>query len=123
MSTARFIDALGYGPGEKRIDILRSIATTGSISQAARDVGVSYKAAWHAIATLTELAGVPLVEGAVGGSGGGGTLLTPDGGRLLEFADEFDVARREAYARWKASNDARQDIRHRPLYATEPLKS
>lgn len=41
MSTARFIDAIGHGPGENRIDSLRNIAATGSIPQAARNVGVS----------------------------------------------------------------------------------
>ena len=46
---------------DKRIDILRQIGQGGSISQAARAVGVSYKAAWQAIDTLTNLAGVPLV--------------------------------------------------------------
>jgi molybdate transport repressor ModE-like protein len=49
---------------DRRIAILRGIAQSGSISQAARDVGVSYKAAWQAIDTLTNLAGVPLVAAA-----------------------------------------------------------
>ena len=68
----RLSDALSHGVADKRIDILRAIARTGSISQAARDVAVSYKAAWQAVDTLTNLAGVPLVERAVGGVGGGG---------------------------------------------------
>ena len=100
MPSPRFIDALGHGPSDKRIDILRGIASTGSISQAAREAGVSYKAAWQAIDTLTNLAGVPLVERAVGGAGGGGALLTAHGGHLLELADALDAARREVHARW-----------------------
>ncbi len=102
MPSPRFIDALGHGPSDKRIDILRGIASTGSISQAAREAGVSYKAAWQAIDTLTNLAGVPLVERAVGGAGGGGALLTAHGGHLLELADSLDTARREVHARWSA---------------------
>ncbi|MCU4117772.1 TOBE domain-containing protein [Variovorax sp. N23] len=102
MPSPRFIDALGHGPSDKRIDILRGIASTGSISQAAREAGVSYKAAWQAIDTLTNLAGVPLVERAVGGAGGGGALLTAQGGHLLELADALDTARREVHARWSA---------------------
>jgi molybdate transport system regulatory protein len=105
MPSPRFIDALGHGPGDKRIDILRGIASTGSISQAAREAGVSYKAAWQAIDTLTNLAGVPLVERAVGGAGGGGALLTAHGGHLLELADALDAARREVHARWAAGSD------------------
>jgi molybdate transport system regulatory protein len=102
MASPRFIDALGHGMSDKRIDILRGIASTGSISQAAREAGVSYKAAWQAIDTLTNLAGVPLVERAVGGAGGGGALLTPHGGHLLELADALDAARRDVHARWAA---------------------
>ena len=94
MATPRFSDALGHGLSDKRIDTLRGIARTGSISQAARDAGVSYKAAWQAIATLTNLAGVPLVERAVGGAGGGGATLTAEGRQLLALADAHAVARR-----------------------------
>ena len=102
MASPRFIDALGHGMSDKRIDILRGIASTGSISQAAREAGVSYKAAWQAIDTLTNLAGVSLVERVVGGAGGGGALLTAQGGHLLELADALDAARREVHARWSA---------------------
>ncbi len=84
---------------DKRIDILRGIGRTGSISQAARDAAISYKAAWQAIATLTNLAGVPLVRRAVGGAGGGGATLTAEGEHLLELADAHDVARRAVQAR------------------------
>lgn len=100
MATPRFIDALGHGMSDKRIDILRGIARTGSISQAARDAAVSYKAAWQAIDTLTNLAGVPLVQRAVGGAGGGGALLTAQGAHLLELAQALDAARQEVHARW-----------------------
>ncbi len=96
----RFGDALGHGASDKRIDILRGIALSGSISQAARESGVSYKAAWQAIDTLTHLAGVPLVTRAVGGAGGGGALLTAKGLHLLELAEALDAARREVHARW-----------------------
>jgi molybdate transport system regulatory protein len=106
MRSPRFIDALGHGPSDKRIDLLRGIASTGSISQAAREAGVSYKAAWQAIDTLTNLAGVPLVERAVGGAGGGGALLTAHGGHLLELADALDAARREVHARWSGGGEA-----------------
>ncbi|RZL64412.1 MAG: LysR family transcriptional regulator [Variovorax sp.] len=92
-TTPRFNDALGHGPSDKRIDILRGVGRTGSISQAARDAGVSYKAAWQAIATLTNLAGVALVERAVGGAGGGGATLTGQGRQLLSLADAHAAAR------------------------------
>ena len=99
MASPRFGDALGHGMSDKRIDILRGIGRSGSISQAAREAGVSYKAAWQAVATLTNLAGVPLVARAVGGAGGGGASLTAHGMQLLEMADALELARRAVQAR------------------------
>lgn len=93
------LDALGHEPADKRLDILRLIGATGSISEAARQAGVSYKAAWQAIHTLTNLAGVALVDRAVGGAGGGGTKLTASGAQLLDAARQMDAARCDVLAR------------------------
>jgi molybdate transport system regulatory protein len=93
-------EALGHTASDKRLDVLRRVGHTGSISQAARDVGISYKAAWQAIETLTNLSGWPLVDRSVGGSGGGGARLTADGQRLLVLADELARARAQVLARF-----------------------
>ena len=90
---------LGYARADKRILILQLVGEQGSISQAARAAGVSYKAAWQAIHTLTNLAGEPLVDSSVGGAGGGGARLTPAGERLLTAADQLHAARRDVLAR------------------------
>ena len=89
---------LGRETSDKRFDILRRIGEGGSISEAARRAGVSYKAAWQAIETLGNLAGTPMVEKAVGGSGGGGALLTPAGRRVLAAAALLDRARAQVLA-------------------------
>ena len=99
-------DALGHALTDKRIDILRQIGACGSISQAARAVGVSYKAAWQAVDTLTNLAGTPLVARAVGGAGGGGAQLTEAGHQLLAAADAMAQARGAVLARWQATPHA-----------------
>jgi molybdate transport system regulatory protein len=99
--------ALGHDVADKRIDILRRISETGSISQAARDAGVSYKAAWQAMETLTNLAGQPLVQKAVGGSGGGGASLTGAGTQLLHAADELARLRGQALSLITASGTQR----------------
>lgn len=78
---------------DKRINILRRIHETGSISEAARLSNVSYKAAWQALETLTNLAGVALVEKEVGGPKGGGTKLTPSGLTVLELSEKLTRAR------------------------------
>jgi molybdate transport system regulatory protein len=91
--------ALGHAISDKRLEVLRRIGVSGSISQAAREVGISYKAAWQAIDTLTSLSGTPLVERTVGGSGGGGARITDEGRRLLVLADELAQARDVVLAR------------------------
>ena len=91
-------EALGHDATDKRIDILKRIGEVGSISKAARGAGISYKAAWQALETLSNLAGMPLVERAVGGSGGGGALLTQAGKRVLRAADLLRKARLDVLA-------------------------
>ncbi len=91
--------ALGHEATDKRLDILRRIGETGSISEAARSAGVSYKAAWQAIDTLGNLAGAALLERMVGGPGGGGAQLTPAGKQLLQAAELLAQARADVLAR------------------------
>ena len=92
-SALHYAQALGHDATDKRLDILKRIGEVGSISEAARGANVSYKAAWQALETLSNLAGAPLVEKAVGGSGGGGARLTQAGTQLLEAAQLLCHAR------------------------------
>jgi len=69
------------GPG--RIALLAKIAECGSITQAAKAIKMSYKAAWDAIDGMNNLAGEPLVDRLTGGKGGGGTRLTQRGEQLV----------------------------------------
>lgn len=68
------------GPG--RADLLEAIAASGSISDAAKAMGMSYKRAWSLVQALNAGFGAPLVETSRGGSGQGGAQLT-DAGRLV----------------------------------------
>lgn len=69
--------------GRERIALLAAIGEHGSITAAAKAVGLSYKAAWDAIDAMNNSAGEPLVVRATGGKGGGGTLLTARGESLI----------------------------------------
>ena len=69
--------------GRWRMDLLESIDRCGSINQAARDMGMSYKAAWQAVDGMNNLTDAPLVERKVGGQHGGGTRLTERGRELI----------------------------------------
>ena len=66
-----------------RVELLARIAEHGSITQAAKSIPMSYKAAWDAIDAMNTLAGEPLVERMAGGKGGGGTRLTTRGQQLV----------------------------------------
>jgi molybdate transport system regulatory protein len=78
--------------GASRIALLAAIGETGSITSAAKAVGMSYKGAWDAVDTMNNLAGEPLVVRSTGGKGGGGTTLTP---RAVKLIDTFRAVERE----------------------------
>ncbi|MBE2243660.1 MAG: LysR family transcriptional regulator, partial [Burkholderiaceae bacterium] len=80
--------------GRSRIELLRAIAEKGSITHAAKAVGISYKGAWDAIDAMNTLAGEPLVARSTGGRGGGSTRLTPRGLRLVERFGQIDAVHR-----------------------------
>jgi molybdate transport system regulatory protein len=69
------------GPG--KVTLLESIRDTGSISAAAREMGMSYKRAWVLLDSINQAFTEPVVTAAPGGAGGGATL-TPFGAEVLE---------------------------------------
>jgi len=69
--------------GDTRIRLLEAIERYGSISQAAKAVPLSYKAAWDAVDAMNNVAKEPLVQCSTGGRHGGGTVLTDYGRRLV----------------------------------------
>jgi molybdate transport system regulatory protein len=81
--------------GTQRIALLAAVAECGSITQAAKNINMSYKAAWDAIEQMNNLAGEPLLERSSGGKGGGGTHLTTRGQQLV---DNFKLIEREHHA-------------------------
>ncbi len=69
--------------GRGRVELLEKIGATGSISQAARAMKMSYKAAWDAVDAMGNAFNSPLVNTSTGGKGGGGTRLTPQALALI----------------------------------------
>ncbi|MFP4160363.1 MAG: TOBE domain-containing protein [Ectothiorhodospira sp.] len=69
--------------GSARIRLLEQVAATGSISAAARAIGMSYKAAWEAIDAMNNLSDQPLLKRQAGGRHGGGTRLTAHGEQVI----------------------------------------
>lgn len=77
--------------GHGRVGLLRAIAEHGSITQAAKAIGMSYKAAWDAVDGMNNLAGQALVQRSAGGRGGGSTTLTPRGEQLVARYAQIDA--------------------------------
>lgn len=69
--------------GRGRVELLEKIGATGSISQAARAMKMSYKAAWDAVDAMGNALNAPLVSTTTGGKGGGGARLTPQALTLI----------------------------------------
>src|SRR3569623_2150992 len=76
--------------GASRIALLAAIGEFGSITSAAKAVGMSYKGAWDAVDAMNNLAGEPLVVRSTGGRGGGGARLTPRAERLIDSFRRLD---------------------------------
>src|SRR5262245_37588589 len=65
--------------GPEQLDALEAIDRSGSISAAARELGIQYRRVWELVQGMNQAAGEPLVVSAVGGLQGGGATLTPLG--------------------------------------------
>ena len=81
----------------RRISLLNQIAQTGSISQGAKNAGISYKSAWDAINEMNQLSEQSLVDRATGGKGGGGAVLTRYGQRLIQLYDLLAQIQQKAF--------------------------
>lgn len=81
----------------RRIALLKQVALTGSISQGAKNAGISYKSAWDAINEMNQLSEQPLVDRATGGKGGGGAVLTRYGQRLIQLYDLLAQIQQKAF--------------------------
>lgn len=73
--------------GAGRAELLRRVKETGSISEAAKAMGMSYSHAWSEIREMSGAAGNNVVRTSRGGNAGGSTELTLLGERLLETFD------------------------------------
>lgn len=79
---------IALGPG--KADLLQAIISTGSISQAAKQMNMSYRRAWQLVTTMNQCFVSPLVETQTGGSHGGGALVTPLGQAVLALYRQME---------------------------------
>lgn len=72
-----------------RVRLLQAVERTGSISAAAEEMDVPYRRAWERLRESEERLGLKLVEGQVGGTGGGGAVLTKVGREYVARFERF----------------------------------
>lgn len=94
-----FRKAIAMGPG--KADLLRLIERTGSISAAAREMGMSYRRAWLLVDTMNQCFRSPVVETLTGGRHGGGARVTELG---------HDVLRRYLAMEAKAAGSVKKEL-------------
>ena len=82
-------DDIAIGPG--KIDLLEAIARTGSITAAAKALGMSYRRAWLLLDTMNRCFREPVVDTATGGKGGGGAQITVFGKTVLKSYRAMEV--------------------------------
>jgi molybdate transport system regulatory protein len=83
-----FAKSSNLGPG--KIDLLEAIRDSGSLSQAARNLGMSYRRAWLLVNSLKESFREPVTVSSTGGKGGGGVLVTEFGKSLIKSYRELE---------------------------------
>ena len=76
--------------GEGRVSLLKAIETNGSLTKAAKSLGMSYKKAWSLIDAVNSRAEKPVTTSSIGGKGGGGAQLTPYGKSLINTFDTIN---------------------------------
>lgn len=75
-------DDIAVGPG--KVALLEAIIETGSITAAAKTLGMSYRRAWLLIDSMNQMFKLPVVDAATGGKHGGGTNVTSTGLKVIE---------------------------------------
>ena len=99
------------GPGKAQL--LGLIEATGSISAAAREMGMSYKRAWQLVEAMNAGFREPLVLTAVGGKAGGGAVLSDAGRRVVLLYRRMERA---------ASAAIERDLRALEALVREPVR-
>jgi molybdate transport system regulatory protein len=83
-----FSEHSSVGPGEIRL--LEAIRDSGSLSQGARNIGMSYRRAWLLVESLKQTFREPVTVASTGGKDGGGMLVTEFGDALIDSYRELE---------------------------------
>jgi molybdate transport system regulatory protein len=87
---------IALGPG--KVELLEAIAKTGSITAAARALGMSYRRAWLLVDTMNRCFRRPVVSAEAGGKRGGGARLTLSGEEAVRRYRQMEASAMRASA-------------------------
>ena len=93
-----------------QIQLLTAINECGSISSAAKNIGVSYKTAWDRIDALNNLSDKPLIQRVAGGKNGGGSKLTNFGREIVKGFTELQEEHNAFVKRLGTSLNSMSDL-------------
>jgi molybdate transport system regulatory protein len=95
MAKAKLMLRVDFGPsraiGPGKIKLLEAISKTGSISQAGRSLGMSYRRAWLLVDDMNHCFREPVITAQPGGTRGGGAMLTAFGRKLVRSYREIET--------------------------------
>jgi len=98
-----WLDNNGKAFGEGPYQLLMNVEKTGSLRKGAEKMGMSYSKAWRLMRNIEKRLNFPLLKRHIGGSSGGGSILTPDALKLLwkyeRFAEDVKKALEKVYKR------------------------
>ena len=106
-----YLGEAGHKLGPGKIALLEAIEVQGSISAAARSMGMAYRHAWEMVDELNHCFDTPAVEVSAGGRAGGGAALTAQGRDVVKRFRAIEVAADRAARSHVAALEAHLDPR------------
>ncbi|MFM2287281.1 MAG: molybdenum-pterin-binding protein MopA [Pseudomonadota bacterium] len=115
-----FPEGCSIGPG--KIALLEAVERTGSLSAAARAMGLSYRRAWLLLHSVNDSFADPSVQLSTGGRDGGGSRLTPFGKALIKAYRQFEKSADALAARHFSAMRARREAGPATAPIRRPLR-
>jgi molybdate transport system regulatory protein len=75
--------------GDKKCDLLRAIDETGSLNNAMKKLGLTYRKTWDKLRKMENELGFPLIKPTRGGADGGSTVLTLEAKIIIAAFEKF----------------------------------
>jgi molybdate transport system regulatory protein len=77
--------------GDKKCELLRAIDETGSLNDAMKKLGLTYRKTWDNLKRIESELGFPLIKPTRGGAEGGSTVLTLEARIILAAFEKFHI--------------------------------